>query len=127
MPRTILVSIAGLILSGILAATFMAFMLTHTQFGALMTGNSAGIADQWQVFMSGSRVLFFYVSLPTVIAVALFVGLLARKAALFATVFAVLPISVIASGPALHNAWISLVLVGGGLFVATASQRVVRR
>jgi hypothetical protein len=49
--------------------------------------------------MTGSKVLFFYVSLPTVILVAVFVGLLTKKAALVAAVIAVLPISVLASCP----------------------------
>jgi hypothetical protein len=127
MLRTILVTIAGLILSALLAAAATSFMLSHTQFGRLMTGNSSGMSDQWQVFMSGSKVLFFDVALPTVILVAVFVGLLARKAALAAVSVAVLPISVLASGLALRGAWISLLLVVCALLLAGCSQRLVVR
>lgn len=127
MLRTILVTIAGLILSALLAAAATSFMLTHTQFGALMSGNAYGMTDPWQVFMSGSRILFFYVSLPTVLVVALFVGLLAKKAALAAAVIAVLPISVVASGMALSGAWTSFVLIVSALGLAAVSQRIARR
>jgi hypothetical protein len=72
-------------------------------------------------------VLFFYVCLPTVILVAVFVGLLTKKAALAAAVIAVLPISVLASGLVLRGAWISLVLVLCALLLAGFSQRLVRR
>src|SRR5579883_641487 len=67
MLRTIVVTVAGLILSALLAAAATSFVLSHTQFGRLMTGNSSGMSDPWQVFMGGSKVLFFYVCLPTVI------------------------------------------------------------
>jgi hypothetical protein len=126
MLRTILVTVAGLVLSALVAAAATSFMLSHTQFGRLMTGNSSGMTDPWQVFMSGSKVLFFYVALPTVILVAVFVGLLTKKAALVAAVIAVLPISVLASGLALRGAWISLVLVVCALLLAGFSQRLVR-
>lgn len=84
MLRTTLVTVAGLILSALFAAVATSYMLSHTQFGRLMTDNSAGMNDPWQVFMGGSKVLFFYVSLPTVILVAVFVGLLTKKSALAA-------------------------------------------
>jgi len=127
MLRTIVVTVAGLILSALLAAAATSFMLSHTQFGRLMTGNSSGMSDPWQVFMGGSTVLFFYVCLPTVILVAVFVGLLTKRAAMAAAVIAVLPISVLASGFALRGAWISLVLVLCALLLAGFSQRLVRR
>jgi hypothetical protein len=127
MLRTILVTVAGLILSALLAAAATSFMLSHTQFGRLMTGNSTGMSDPWQVFMTGSKVLFFYVCLPTVIMVAVFVGLLTKKSALAAAAVAVLPISVLASGLVLKGAWISLVLVFCALVLAGFSQRLVRR
>ena len=127
MLRTILVTVAGLILSALVAAAATWFMLSHTQFGSLMTGNSSGMSAPWQVFMTGSKVLFFYVSLPTVILVAVFVGLLTKKAALVAAVIAVLPISVLASGLALRGAWISLLLVLCAILLAGFSQRLVRR
>jgi hypothetical protein len=127
MVRTILVTIAGLILSALVAAAATSFMLSHTQFGRLMTGNSSGMSNPWQVFVSGSRVLFFYVALPTVILVAVFVGLFTKKAALAAAAVAVLPISVLASGLALRGAWISLVLVVCALLLAGFSQRLVVR
>jgi hypothetical protein len=127
MLRTILVTVAGLILSALIAAAATSYVLSHTQFGSLMTGNSSGMSDPWQVFMTGSRVLFLYVSLPTVILVAVFVGLLTKKAAMAAAVIAVLPISVLASGLALRGAWISLLLVLCALLLAGFSQRLVRR
>jgi len=127
MLRTILVTIAGLILSALLAAAATSFMLSHTEFGRLMTGNSSGMGDPWQVFMRGSTVLFFYVCLPTVILVAVFVGLLTKKSALAAAVVAVLPISVLASGLVLRGAWISLVLIFCAVLLAGFSRRVVRR
>ncbi len=127
MLRTIVVTVAGLILSALLAAAATSFMLSHTQFGRLMTGNSSGTSDRWQVFMSGSQVLFFYVCLPTVILVAVFVGLLTKKSALTAAAVAVLPISVLASGLVLRGAWISLVLVFCAVLLAGFSQRLVRR
>jgi hypothetical protein len=64
MLRTTLVTVAGLILSALVAAAATSFMLSHTEFGRLMTGNSSGISDPWRVFTTGSKVLFFYVSLP---------------------------------------------------------------
>jgi len=127
MLRTIVVTVAGLILSALLAAAATSFMLSHTQFGRLMTGNSSGTSDRWQVFMSGSQVFFFYVCLPTVILVAVFVGLLTKKSALTAAAVAVLPISVLASGLVLRGAWISLVLVFCAVLLAGFSQRLVRR
>ena len=126
MLRTIVVAIGGLILSALLAAVATSFMLFHTQFGRLMTDNSSGMSNQWQVFMGGSTVLFFYVCLPTVILVALFVGLLTKKFAWGAAAVAVLPISVLASGLVLKGAWISLVLVICALLLAGCSQRLVR-
>jgi len=126
MLRTIVVTVAGLILSMVLAAVATSFMFSHTEFGRLMTGDSSGMADRWQVFMSGSWVLFFYVCLPTVVLVAVFVGLLSTKSALIAVVVAVLPISVLASGLVLRGAWISLMLVACAGVVATLSQRLVR-
>jgi|GEM_PF-5676090 hypothetical protein len=125
MLRTIVVTVAGLILSALLAAAATSFVLSHTQFGRLMTGNSSGMSDPWQVFMGGSKVLFFYVCLPTVILVAVFVSLLTKKAALAATVIAVLPISILASGLVLRGAWISLALVLCALLLAGFSQRPV--
>jgi len=127
MIRTIVVTIAGLILSAMIAAAATSFMLSHTQFGRLMTGDSAGVGDRWQVFMSGSWVLFLFVSLPTVILVAVFVGLFTKTLTLAATAVAVLPISVLASGLVLRGAWISLVLVLFAGLLAGFSQRVVRR
>jgi hypothetical protein len=76
--------------------------------------------------MTGSKVLFFYVSLPTVILVAVLVGLLTKKAALVAAVIAVLPISVLVSGLALRGLWISFLLVLCALLLAGLSQRLVR-
>jgi hypothetical protein len=127
MLRTVIVTIGGLILSALLAAAATSFMLSHTQFGRLMTGNSSGMTDPWQVFSSGSKVLFFYVSLPTVVLVAVFVGLLAKEFPLGAAAVAVLPISVLASGLVLRGAWISLVLIFCALLLALFSQRLARR
>ena len=127
MLRTIVVTIAGLILSALLAAAATSLMLSHTQFGRLMTGNSSGMSDPWQVLMSGSWILFFYVSLPTVILVAVFVGLLTNKSTLAAAAVAVLPISVLASGLVLRGAWISLVLVLCAVVLAGFLRRLVRR
>jgi hypothetical protein len=93
----------------------------------LMTGNSSGISDRWQVLMSGSWVLFFYGCLPTVSIVAVFVGLLTKKSTLGAAAVAVLPISVLASGLVLRGAWISVVLVLCAILLAGFSQRLVRR
>ena len=76
--------------------------------------------------MTGSKVLFFYVSLPTVILVAVLVGLLTKKAALVAAVIAVLPISVLVSGLALRGLWISFLWVLCALLLAGLSQRLVR-
>lgn len=102
MLRTILVTVAGLILSALLAAA-TSFMLSHSEFGRLMTSDSSGMSDRWEVFMSGPRVLFFYVSFPTVLLVAVFVGLLATKFVMIAAAIAVLPISLLASGLALRG------------------------
>lgn len=124
--RTIVVTIAALMLSTLLAAAATAFMLSHTEFGRLMTGNTSGMSDRWHVFMSGSRVLFFYVYLPTVILVAAFVGVLARRFALAGAAVAVLPISLLASGLSLRGMWISLMLVLSAILLAGLSQRVVR-
>jgi len=48
MLRTIVVTVAGLILSMVLAAVATSFMLSHTEFGRLMTGDSSGMADRWR-------------------------------------------------------------------------------
>lgn len=126
MLRTIAVAVCGLILSAVLAAAATSFMLSHTQFGRLVTGDSSGISDRWQVFMSGSWVLFFYVCLPTVFLVAIFVGLLEKRYPPIAAVVAVLPISVLSSGLVLRRIWISLVLAVCAVLVAGLSQRLVR-
>ncbi|SRR5713226_1724912 len=124
MLRTI--AVCGLILSAILAAAATSFMLSHTQFGRLMMGDSSGMIDRWQVFMSGSWVLFFYVCVPTVFLVAIFAGLLDKRFSPIAAVVAVLPISVLSSGLVLSGIWISLVLVVFAVLVAGLSQRLVR-
>ena len=53
MLRIILVTIAGLTLSVFVACATTLFMLRHTEFGRLMTGDSPGMADRWQVLMTG--------------------------------------------------------------------------
>jgi hypothetical protein len=125
MIRTILVTVAGLALSALSAAAGTFFVLRHTQFGLLMTGSHGGMSDPWKVFESGSRILFFCVCLPTVVLVAIFVGLLARKFALIAAAVAVLPIAVLASGLVLRGAWISLLLFICALALAGFAQRLV--
>jgi hypothetical protein len=125
MLRTMLVSAAGLILSAILAAIGTLFVLRHTDFGRLMTGNSVGITDRWQVFMSGEWVLFFCVALPTVAIVSIFVGLLTKTFLRTAAAIAVLPISVVASGFQLKGVWVSLLLLFIGIILAEFSQRLV--
>jgi hypothetical protein len=124
MIRTILVTIGGLILSPLIAAAAISFMLSHTQFGRMMSGDSSGF--NWQVFMTGSKIMFFYVSFPTVILVAVFVGLLSKRSAMTAAAIAVLPTSVVASAFRLRNAWISLLLVICAVLLAYFSQRLVR-
>ena len=126
MLRTIAVIICGLILSAVLAAAATSFMLSHTEFGRLMTGDSSGMNDRWQVFMSGLRVLFFYVSLPNMFLVAIFVGLLDKRFPLISAAIAVLPISVVSSGFALRGIWRSLVLVVFAVVIAGLSQSLVR-
>lgn len=126
MLRTIVVTVAGLILSALLAAAATSFVLSHTEFGRLMTGDSSGMRDPWQIFTGGAWVLFFYVVLPNVILVSVFVGLLATKFALPAAAVAVLPISVLASGLALRGAWISLSLMLCSVLVAGLSQRLLK-
>ena len=126
MLRTVLVSATGLILSAILAATGTLLVLRHTDFGRLMTGDSTGITDRWQVFMSGVWLLFFCVALPTVVIVSIFVGLFTETFSRSATAIAVLPISAVASGFQLRNIWVSLLLLFIGTIVAELSQRLVR-
>jgi hypothetical protein len=126
MLRTVVVTVGGLVLSALLAAAATSFALSHTEFGRLMTGGSSGMRDPWQVFMGGTWVLFFYVALPNVILVSMFVGLLATEFALPAAAVAVLPISVLASGFALRGAWISLALILCSVLVAGLSQRLVK-
>ena len=127
MLRTILVSAAGLILSAILAAIGTLFVLRHTDFGRLMTGDSSGMTNRWDVFMSGTWVLFFCVSFPTVVLVSVFVGLLTKNFLRAAAAVAVLPISVVTSGFQLRGAWISLLLLFSGIVLAELSQRLVSR
>jgi hypothetical protein len=126
MVRAMLVSATGLILSAILAATGTLLVLRHTDFGKLMTGGSSGFADPWQVFMSGTWVLFFCVALPTVAVVSIFVGLLTKTFLRTAAAIAVLPVSVVASGFQLRSAWVSLLLLFIGIVLAVYSQRFVR-
>jgi hypothetical protein len=125
MLRTVLVSTAGLILSAILSAMGTLFVLRHTDFGRLMTGNSVGITNRWQVFMSGGWILFFCVAFPTVAVVSIFVGLLAKKFLRTVAAIALLPISVVFSGFHLRGAWVSLLLLLIGIFLAELSQRLV--
>jgi len=127
MLRTIIVTIAGLILSALLAATATALMLSHTQFGRLATGNADGVSDRWQVFMSGSRILFSWVCLPTVILVSVFVGSLANKSTPTAAAVAVLPISVLASGLTFRGIWISLVLLLCAVLLSSFSRHLIQR
>ena len=47
MLRTVSVTVAGLILSAVSAATATFLVLRHTDFGRLATGNYAGLADRW--------------------------------------------------------------------------------
>jgi hypothetical protein len=126
MLRALLVSASGLILSAILAAAGTLFVLRHTDFGKLMTGDSSGLSDPWQVFMSGRWILLFCVVLPAVVVASIFVGLLAKKYLRTVAVIAVLPVSVVASGFHLGSAWISLLLVFIGVLVAVFSQRFLR-
>jgi hypothetical protein len=126
MVRTITVTIAGLILSGLIAAAGTLFVLSHTQFGLLATGHSSGMVAPWQVFMSGSKALFLYVALPTVILVALFVGLLARRAVFAASAIAALPISILASGFDLQGLWLSLLLLFCCFVITALAGRLVR-
>jgi|SRR6266849_6232962 len=125
MLRTVLVSAAGLILSAILAAIGTLFVLRHTDFGRLMTGNSVGITNRWQVFMSGGWVLFFCVAFPTVAVVSVFVGLLTKKFLRTSAAIAVLPVSVVFSGFQLRGAWVSLLLLFIAIILAELSQRLV--
>jgi hypothetical protein len=126
MLRALLVSASGLILSAILAAAGTLFVLRHTDFGKLMTGDSSGLSDPWQVFMSGRWILFFCVALPAVVVASIFVGLLAKTNSRTVAVITVLPVSVVASGFHLSSAWISLLLVFSGVLVAVFSQRFLR-
>jgi len=126
MLRTIAVTVCGLILSTVLAAAATSFMLSHTQFGRLARGDTSVMSDRWQVFMSGPWVLFFYVCLPTVFFVGIFVGLLEKRFSPLAAAIAVLPISALSSGLVLRGIWISLVLVVFAVLVAGLSQRSVR-
>ena len=125
MLRTVLVSATGLILSAILAATETLFVLRHTDFGRLMTGDSSGITDRWQVFMSGPWVLFSCVALPTVAIVSIFVGLFTKTFLRSATAIAILPISVVASRFQLKGIWVSLLLLFIGMILAELSQQLV--
>lgn len=124
MLRTILVVVAGLILSFLLVSATTAFMLSHTEFGRLMTGDSSGMSDRWHVFESGERILFFYTSLPTVLFTALFVVLLAKESAVLAAAVAVVPVSLLSSGLELRGAWRSLVLLLCAVLLAGLCQRL---
>jgi hypothetical protein len=126
MLRTIAVAICGLILSYFLGAATTSFMLSHTEFGRLARGDTSGMSDRWQVFETGPGVMLFYVMLPTVFLVAIFMGMLDKRFPPIATVVAVLPISVISSGFALSGIWTSLGLVVFAVVVAILSQRLVR-
>lgn len=126
MLRTIAVAICGLILSYFLAAAATSFMLSHTEFGRLATGDTSGMRDRWQVFETGRWVLDFYVILPTVFLVAVFTGLLDKRFPPVATVVGVLPISAVSSGFVLRSIWRSLLFVILAVVVALLSQRMVR-
>ena len=124
MLRTILATVAGVILSMLLAAAATSFMLTHTEFGRLMTGDSSGMSDRWQVFETGPRVLFFYVSLPIVLLVAAFVGFLAKESASIAAAVAALPVSLLSSGLRPRGALTTLVLLLCACLFAGLCQRL---
>jgi uncharacterized membrane protein len=79
--------------------------------------------DPWQVFINGRWVLFFGVSLPAVAITSLFVGLLAKSYSRTARLVAILPMCVVASGFQWEAAWISLVFVLIGVFLASLSER----
>lgn len=111
----------------LLAAAATQFVLLHTEFGRLMTGDSSGMSDRWQVFESGGRILFFYIFLPIVLFTALFVVLLAKESAVLAAAVAVLPVSLFSSGLALSGAWRSLVLLLCAVLLVGFSQYLRRR
>lgn len=124
MLRTIIVTIAGVILSLLLVSVATYLMLNHTQFGHLAMGDTRGISDPWKTFMSGFWVLLLCISLPTTTLVAIFVGALTKKHASIAAAIAVLPISIISSGLELREAWVTALLVISAVFVAASMQRL---
>lgn len=126
MVRTIITTIAGLILSLLLASAATYLMLNHTEVGHVMTGDVRGISDPWKIFMSGSWTLLFWVSLPTTALVAIFVGALTKKYGPIAAGIAVLPISVISSGLVLREAWVSVALIFCAILVTALTQRLAR-
>jgi hypothetical protein len=127
MLRTVSVTVAGLILSVLSAATATFLVLRHTDFGRLATGNFAGLADRWQVFANGELVLFFCIFLPTVLIVSIFVGSLTHRYPLQASAAAVLPISLVASGLRFRGAIISLALLFCAIVTAGLSHWLARR
>jgi hypothetical protein len=124
MLRTIIVTIAGVILSLLLISVATYLMLNHTQFGNLAMGDTRGISDPWKTLMSGFWVLLLCVSLPTTTLVAIFVGALTKKHASIAAAIAVLPISIISSGLELRDAWVTALLVISAVSVAASMQRL---
>lgn len=124
MLRTIIVTIAGVILSLLLASVFTYLILNHTQFGHLAMGDTRGISSPWKTFMNGFWILFSCVSLPTATLVAAFVGVLAKEYASIAATIAVLPIALVSSGLELREAWVAALLVITAILVATSLQRL---
>ena len=126
MLRTIIVIVAGVILSLFLTSIGTYLVLNHTQFGHLVmhvaTGDTRGFSEK--TFMSGFWVLLFCVSLPTTMLVALFVGTLTKKYSSIAAGTAVLPISVMSSGLELRGAWVTGLLVTSAILAAASMQRL---
>jgi len=97
-------------------------MLLHTEFTRLMTGDFSVMS-----FESGRRVLFFLRISPTVLFVAVFVGLLAKESAVPAAAVAVLPVSLVSSGTRLAGTWRMLMLVLCTVLLTLLCQRLRRR
>lgn len=126
MVRTIIVTIAGMVLSLLFASLAIYLILNHTEVGHLMAGDVGGITDPWNTFMSKSWIVLFCVSVPTITLVAVLVGVLTKKYAPIAAGAAVLPISVISSGLTLRGAWISVGLVFCSILLTALTRRLAR-
>ncbi len=110
MTRTIIVAVAGFLVTVFLLSIGTYIAVWTTSSGQMVSGQSPMPADPWLAVRGWHYTTLLFVSLPTVLVVGFLVGLLAKRYQLLAAVLATSPVSVMAFGWDWRDA-----LVAGGL------------